>query len=123
MKEIEAELIPYHLTGGMATHTRLKQATSSLFGFFSGSLNATTSFTERLHLVVNGPPKPTAESPQGMAIQEIKHFNEDNRIDWSIQSGFAATEYAAALSAHTSYFTDKDVAKFLHDQLMIGKSD
>ena len=116
LKGIEPAIIPYFQSGGLATTTQVKRTASSLLGLFSGG---DTSVFEKLTHVVSGPPPPKADSPMGIALKQIETMNDGQRIDWTVQLGFmpGATEYADALTAHMSYFDNKDVAKFIYDRI------
>lgn len=120
MKDTDAELVPYHLTGGLATHTKLKQATSSIMNIFTGpdNLRGTSTYMEKLSQLVKGTTSPKPESPLGMAIREVESLNDGKRIDWSLQQESLVTnEYAEALSAHVAYLRDRSVSRFIHEQL------
>lgn len=118
LKNIEPMLVPYHKTGGMTAHVQMKHAASSIMGLFAPKETNSTYF-QRLSEVYSGPTPPKSDSELGIAIEEIKHINADSRIDWSVQEGLigGATEYADAIGAHTSYFNNADVARFIANNI------
>jgi len=120
MKDSEPELVPYYVTGGLATHTKLKQATSSLMNIFAGpdNLRGTATYMEKLSQLVKGNTSPKPESPLGIATREVESLNDGKRIDWSLQQeSLVSNEYAEALSAHVAYLRDRSIARFIHEQL------
>ena len=120
MKDTDAELVPYHLTGGLAAHTKLKQAASSLMNIFSGTdnLRGTSTYMDKISQLVQGPASPKPESPLGIATREVESLNDGRRIDWSLQKESLVTnEYAEALSAHVAYLRDRSVARFINENL------
>jgi hypothetical protein len=119
MANTDAALVPYHLTGGMSTRTKLTQATSSILGLFQSTPDRSTSSTyEKLSQLVKGNISPRPNSPIGIAIREVEARNGGKRLDWSLQhESLVTNEYADALTAHMSYLSDRSVARFVSDQL------
>lgn len=120
MRDASPELVPYYLTGGLATHTRLKQATTSIINMFTGpdNLRGTSTYIEKFSQFMKGNNSPKPESPIGIAIREVESLNDGSRFDWSLQQESLVTnEYAEALSAHVTYLRDKSIARFINEQL------
>lgn len=115
LKDVEPAILPYHKTGGLAATTQIRKTAVSIMGLFSSDSDST--YLERLSQVVNGPPSPKAETPVAIGLKSIEKLNNGSRIDWTVQQGFmpVGTEYADALTAHISYFDNRDVAKFIHE--------
>jgi hypothetical protein len=119
-KDSEPDMVPYYLTGGLATHTKLRQATSSIINMFTGpdSLRGTSTYIDKLTQLIKGNTSPKPESPLGIAIREVETLNDGKRIDWSLQQeSLVSNEYAEALGAHVAYLRDRSVARFMHEQL------
>jgi pimeloyl-ACP methyl ester carboxylesterase len=120
LRDAGPELVPYYLTGGLATHTKLKQATTSIINMFTGpdNLRGTSTYMEKLSQFIKGNTSPKPESPLGIAIREVESLNDGARIDWSLQQESLVTnEYAEAVSAHVTYLRDKSIARFINEQL------
>jgi pimeloyl-ACP methyl ester carboxylesterase len=121
LKTVDPAWIPSHITGGMSAHTKIKQATASLWSMFSGDAQNVPLAT-KLQQMVSGTTSIPENSPEAVAISAIESQNGGARLDWSVQAGFTATEYANAISAHVSYFNDRDIAKFVFDKLIADQS-
>ncbi len=115
LKNVEPAWIPSYLTGGISAQTKLRQATSSLWSIFAkgDAEDSKVSIAVRLQQVMSGNGGMPNDSRATKAVDDLIKANNTERIDWSVQVGFTPTEYANAVSAHVSYFSDRDVAKFI----------
>ena len=117
LRGVDPEILPYHKTGGLAATTQIRKTASSIIGFFSADNQS--SYIERLSRVVTGtPPPPEPESPVSIGLKSVMKMNNGSRIDWIVQQGFmpAGTDYADAITAHMSYFDNRDVARFVYER-------
>lgn len=115
LRTVEPAWIPSHLTGGILTQTKFRQATSSLWNIFAKNDGdeVKVPLTVRLQRAITGTSAASTDARIDKAVEDVVGHNRKERIDWSVQVGFAPTEYATAISAHVSYFGDRDIAKFV----------